>query len=84
MARCWQGRLQGALCEERPGLPCAGHRQFQQPYHRARLRKQDGGASGKGFKKGGKHHTQEEAEGRQRLEEEEVLCGPRADVPFSM
>lgn len=29
IARCWQWGLWGNLCEERPGLPHAGHGQFQ-------------------------------------------------------
>ncbi|KAK4824028.1 hypothetical protein QYF61_009619, partial [Mycteria americana] len=28
-AQCWQRGLQGGLCEERPGLPGAGHSRFQ-------------------------------------------------------
>ena len=52
--RCWQCRVQGGLCEERPGLPSARHRWFQlaptnPPQGTAEPLSQDGGASGKTY-----------------------------------
>lgn len=66
----------------RPVLYTAGCSQLQQGT--AEPRSQDGGTSRKAYlRKGGKHQTEEKAEGRPRLEEEEVLSGPRTAIPCS-